>query len=86
MAMALLNHARHHGRGHIGVRIVVASLALVVCSFAVSPEAGATRLKDLINIKGVRGNSLQGFGIVSGLTGTGDSKGTGFSNQALANL
>jgi flagellar P-ring protein precursor FlgI len=61
-------------------------LAVFVGVLAGTPDVHATRLKDLMNIKGVRGNSLQGFGIVSGLVGTGDSKGTGFSNQALANM
>ncbi len=66
---------------------LAAAAVAAMCALTFAPaEASATRLKDLVNIKGVRGNSLQGFGIVTGLAGTGDSKGTGFSNQALANL
>lgn len=64
----------------------LAALVALAAFVMVPAPSQATRLKDLVNIKGVRGNSLQGFGIVTGLAGTGDSKGTGFSNQALANL
>ncbi len=39
------------------------------------PQLGETaRLKDIININGVRDNQLIGFGLVVGLAGTGDSK------------
>lgn len=37
-------------------------------------SANAARLKDISNIRGVRGNQLIGYGIVVGLNGTGDSK------------
>ncbi len=36
-------------------------------------QAEAARIKDLTNIRGVRSNQLIGFGLVIGLTGTGDS-------------
>lgn len=80
MAMALVNRARGLAR------VLACALAVGMGLMALAPEANATRLKDLVSIKGVRGNTLQGFGLVTGLAGTGDSKGTGFSNQALANL
>lgn len=44
------------------------------------------RLKDLVSIEGVRANQLVGYGLVVGLSGTGDSQQTFFSNQSLANL
>ena len=34
--------------------------------------AGAERIKDLVTIAGVRNNQLVGYGLVVGLTGTGD--------------
>jgi flagellar P-ring protein precursor FlgI len=34
---------------------------------------GATRIKDIVNIYGVRGNTLEGVGLVVGLNGTGDA-------------
>ena len=40
------------------------------------------RLKDVVDIEGVRDNPLTGFGLVVGLNGTGDSS-AGFTNQSL---
>jgi flagellar P-ring protein precursor FlgI len=37
------------------------------------PAEAASRIKDLASVEGVRTNSLQGYGIVVGLNGTGDS-------------
>ena len=53
-----------------------------------SVPAGAqeTRLKDLVNIRGVRSNHLIGFGLVVGLTGSGDSKKSLATNRATANM
>jgi flagellar P-ring protein precursor FlgI len=47
---------------------------------------GATRLKDLVSIEGVRDNQLVGYGLVVGLAGTGDKRTTIFSTQSLANM
>src|SRR5579871_4506621 len=47
---------------------------------------GATRIKELAAIEGVRENQLLGYGLVVGLNGTGDKQQTLFSNQALTNL
>ena len=41
---------------------------------AAKNETKSTRIKELIQIKGVRSNPLVGYGIVTGLDGTGDSK------------
>src|SRR3984893_819094 len=50
-----------------------------------APPAG-TRLKDLVSIEGVRDNQLIGYGLVVGLSGTGDKNTTIFSTQSLTNL
>jgi flagellar P-ring protein FlgI len=47
---------------------------------------GATRLKDLVSIEGVRDNQLVGYGVVVGLNKTGDKQQTIFSTQSLANM
>ncbi len=44
------------------------------------------RLKDLVNIEGVRGNKLIGYGIVVGLSGTGDGDQTKFTVQSVVNM
>lgn len=48
--------------------------------------AQATRIKDLVNVRGQRGNSLIGFGLVIGLNGTGDSPASFSTNRALGSV
>ena len=49
-----------------------------------APES--VRIKDLGRIQGWRGNVLVGYGIVTGLAGTGDSSGNAATRQALSNV
>ncbi|HUS47770.1 MAG TPA: flagellar basal body P-ring protein FlgI [Phycisphaerae bacterium] len=62
------------------VAIAVVVLALVLPA----PQAGAERIKDIVNIKGIRGNPLHGYGLVIGLNGTGDN--SALSRRALTNI
>lgn len=55
----------------------------LVCS---SVLGGATRLKDLVSLEGVRSNQLIGYGLLVGLAGTGDKRQTMFTAQSLTNL
>src|SRR6202050_1470561 len=48
--------------------------------------ASAARLKDIVDIEGVRENQLVGYGLVVGLAGTGDKQTTVFANQSLTNM
>jgi len=59
---------------------ILTSLILLVSS------ADAVRIKDIADIKGVRGNQLVGYGLVVGLEGTGDSSDSLFTIQSLASL
>src|SRR4051812_10694863 len=59
---------------------------VVSAMFAASLASGASRLKELVNIEGVRENQLVGYGLVVGLNGTGDRRQTLFSAQSLSNL
>lgn len=56
---------------------------VLVCSSALG---GATRLKDLVSLEGVRSNQLIGYGLLVGLAGTGDKRQTMFTAQSLTNL
>jgi flagellar P-ring protein FlgI len=47
--------------------------AIFILVFFFASPANSARIKDLSSIKGVRSNQLIGFGLVIGLTGTGDS-------------
>ena len=60
---------------------LIASLLL-----AASAAHGATRLKEIAAVEGVRDNQLIGYGVVVGLNGTGDKRQTVFSAQALTNI
>jgi flagellar P-ring protein precursor FlgI len=63
--------------------IALACVALPVTA----PVAHAERLKDLVQIQGVRDNPLIGYGLVVGLDGTGDqTMQTPFTTQTLANM
>lgn len=59
------------------VRIGAALLLVLLAS-----TSQAARLKDVVEIEGVRGNPVTGFGLVVGLNGSGDSSAS-FTNQSL---
>ncbi len=53
---------------------------------APAPLAEAIRVKDLGKVQGWRDNALIGYGLVTGLAGTGDSPSNRASRQALSNV
>src|SRR3954466_14932613 len=59
---------------------------LIALSLLCAAGSPAARLKDLVEIEGVRENQLIGYGLVVGLAGTGDRQQTIFSNQSLTNI
>jgi flagellar P-ring protein precursor FlgI len=52
---------------------VLAGLALAAMVAVAGPAAAKSRIKDIVDFEGVRGNQLVGTGMVVGLNGTGDS-------------
>ena len=60
----------------------------VLCLMLLLPVlARADRLKDMVDIQGVRDNQLIGYGLVVGLTGTGDKTSqTPFTTQTFRNM
>lgn len=62
-----------------------ACFALLAALAMLAPAAAATaRIKDIVNIEGVRDNQLVGYGLVVGLNGTGDSlNNSPFTKQSL---
>lgn len=67
-------------------KILIAALALVFSLVTSSANSAEVKLKDLVNIKGIRDNQLIGFGIVVGLQGTGDTGSAVAANKSLSNL
>ena len=64
----------------VGAALIAASL------LALPGVSSAARLKDIADVEGVRANQLIGYGLVVGLNGSGDKKGTVFTSQAVSNL
>jgi flagellar P-ring protein precursor FlgI len=63
----------------IALAIALAALGAV--------EAASVRIKDIVNVQGVRGNDLVGYGLVVGLNGSGDSlRSIPFTEDSLINL
>ena len=70
------------------MRVFVRLLAVFAAALALATPAGAgTRLKDILDIEGVRENQLIGYGIVVGVNGTGDSlRNCAFTKQSLESM
>lgn len=63
---------------------VIAVLALVGAMLSAGPSSASSRIKDLVEVEGVRENQLIGYGLVVGLAGTGDGLNNApFTRQSL---
>ena len=63
------------------------SPGILVVAGLFSSLASAARLMDMVDVQGVRGNQLVGYGLVVGLDGTGDkTRQTEFTAQSLNNM
>ncbi len=59
-------------------------LLILIVSLITPTQAATTRIKDIVDIEGVRDNMLVGYGLVVGLNGTGDSLNNApFTRQSL---
>ncbi len=66
---------------------LVAILALLAIGLPTPVAASPARIKDLVEVDGVRGNDLLGYGLVVGLNNTGDSlRNSPFTEDAIVNL
>ena len=55
------------------LRLLLASLLMALPALPAHAEGGLVRLKDVLEVEGVRENILIGYGLVVGLNGSGDS-------------
>lgn len=61
--------------------------ALLLGTHLGSAQAEPVRIKDLVEVDGVRGNDLVGYGLVVGLNGTGDGmRSAPYTEEMLANM
>src|SRR5262249_7173994 len=61
-------------------------LAIVILGLFSAGSARAEKLRDLCDVSGARENQLVGYGIVTGLTGTGDDVSVPFTSQSVLSL
>ncbi|MCG8313061.1 MAG: flagellar basal body P-ring protein FlgI, partial [Pseudomonadales bacterium] len=60
-------------------------LILLVCALPTAVAKTGVRIKDLCRISSAVDNNLVGYGLVSGLAGSGDSMRSGTTVQSLRN-
>lgn len=61
------------------------NILLSIAALFTASQLEAARLKDIASIRGVRANQLVGYGIVVGLSGTGDSK-SEYTNKSITRM
>lgn len=64
----------------------LALLTVLVCALARPSEARADRLRDLVDAGGARDNQLVGYGLITGLSGTGDDITVPFTAQSVLSM
>jgi len=68
-------------------KLSIILIAIFISTVLWTPLSNAARIKDLVNVDGVRGNKLIGFGLVIGLANTGDqATNVFFSIQTMVNM
>lgn len=67
------------------LKILLMGLPVCLAVLGAAPAMGAVRIKDLGRIDGIRDNMVVGYGIATGLAGTGDSARSQVTLQTVAN-
>jgi flagellar P-ring protein precursor FlgI len=71
----------------IGCRILCGLCLAVAVVLGAVPAAASSRIKDIVDVEGVRDNMLVGYGLVVGLNGTGDTlNNSPFTSQSLIGM
>lgn len=83
MTQLILTSGRGRDMARTFLLLLFCLALLVVAGLA---PAHAVRLKDIATFSGVRNNELVGYGLVVGLSGTGDSNTSEFTIRSLANM
>lgn len=61
-------------------------LTIILVTVLTIPSFAAVKIRDLVNVQGIRDNQLFGYGLVVGLNGSGDKQQTEFTVQSLVNM
>lgn len=75
---------RRHVEGAVRAALLVGIACW--CLALTAPAARGARIKDLADVSGMRTNQLVGYGLVVGLSGTGDKTGSSFTVQSIFNM
>jgi flagellar P-ring protein precursor FlgI len=67
-------------------RIALAVAALLALWFPIDLSAASRPLLDIADVQGVRNNQLVGYGLVVGLSGSGDRNQVKFTSQSMTNM
>ncbi|MFO7817457.1 MAG: flagellar basal body P-ring protein FlgI [Thermodesulfobacteriota bacterium] len=68
------------------MRKIIFGILTLFFFFISAQEAFSVRLKDVASFSGVRTNQLVGYGLVVGLSGTGDKSGMDFTSHTIHNM
>lgn len=68
------------------MRIIIAVCCWIVASTVLASPPEGVRIKDLGHVDGWRDNALVGYGLVTGLAGSGDSSRSKATGQSIANM
>lgn len=68
------------------LRPILALVTMLACALSFEPAARAEKIRDLCEVSGARDNQLVGFGIVTGLAGTGDDLSVPFAAQSVLSM
>ncbi len=66
------------------MRTTILAAAVIALLGLLAPAARAERVKDIVDVQGVRSNPLWGYGLIIGLNGTGDNSEA--SKRAMTNI
>lgn len=66
--------------------ILVTIVLLAGANIPTPALAASVRVKDLVDVQGVRDNAIFGYGLVVGLAGTGDNEAVFFTSQSIAGM
>ena len=67
-------------------KIMAASIICLMALLVSAPQGEAVRIKDIASFSGVRDNQLIGYGLVVGLSGTGDKTSSVFTMRSMVNM
>ena len=71
-------------RSLVALLLAGTTLMTGISGHVASARAAAVRLKELVDVQGMRENALYGYGLVVGLAGTGDTEYVFFTSQSIS--